>query len=501
MKRPLGRIHRSLSGKLGLLVVAFVAVPVVLYVTFQQADRERSDLLLRSVQAQSRLVATALDPLLRRADPTTFTNAGDTLARLSDGSARLRLLFRPNGQAGAAGFFLVASAPQLNSTELDSQRHELLSQGVLDDVAQSCSGDLSLSQHYRNAIGREEILTSVVPVMTSAGCWAIIFSYPVDDLLGAALGTPYWRRFEVQLAAGIYLGLAGLTLFVFLLIRRSVVRFEALARVLRLGGSAKRGFAEQNEIAELDGVAIEFDRLVATLGQTAESIRRRAEDNAHAFKTPIAIMRQSLEPLRRALIEGNTRGKRAIEVMEQAVDRLDNLVDDARRLDESVAELLDPPRRPVNLSRLLRGMAKAYQSLAEGRGVALTTDVPDGLNVLGSEELIETAVEAVLDNAIGFSPSGSRVELHLSSMGGRAEIAVADDGPGVPPEHRERIFERGFSVRATAGPGNEGSSHSGIGLWMARRYLQALGGGIRAENRPGRGLLMRIELPLTGIAA
>ncbi len=369
MKRPLGRIHRSLSGKLGLLVVAFVAVPVVLYVTFQQADRERSDLLLRSVQAQSRLVATALDPLLRRADPTTFTNAADTLSRLSDGSARLRLLFRPNGTAGEkAGFFLVASAPQLNNTELDSQRRELLTQGVLGDVAQSCSGDLPLSQHYRNAVGREEILTSVVPVKTSAGCWAIIFSYPVDDLLGQALGTPYWRRFEVQLAAGIYLGLAGLTLFVFLLIRRSVVRFEALARVLRLGGSAKKGFAEQNEIAELDGVAIEFDRLVATLGQTAESIRRRAEDNAHAFKTPIAIMRQSLEPLRRALIEGNTRGKRAIEVMEQAVDRLDNLVDDARRLDESVAELLDPPRRPVNLSRLLRGMAKAYQGLAEGRG-------------------------------------------------------------------------------------------------------------------------------------
>ena len=170
MKRPLGRIHRSLSGKLGLLVVAFVAVPVVLYVTFQQADRDRSDLLLRSVQAQSRLVATALDPLLRRADPTAFTNAGDTLARLSDGSARIRLLFRPNGQAGAAGFFLVASAPQLSAGELDSQRHELLSQGVLDDVAQSCSGDRPLSQHYRNAIGHDEILTSVVPVMTNAGC-------------------------------------------------------------------------------------------------------------------------------------------------------------------------------------------------------------------------------------------------------------------------------------------------------------------------------------------
>ena len=145
-------------------------------------------------------------------------------------------------------------------------------------------------------------------------------------------------------------------------------------------------------------------------------------------------------------------------------------------------------------------MAKAYQGLAEGRGVMLTTDLPDGLNVLGSEELIETAVEAVLDNAIGFSPTGSRVELQLSRTGGRAQIAVTDDGPGIPPEHRERIFERGFSVRAGTEIGQEGATHDGIGLWMARRYLQALGGGIRAENRPGRGLLMRIELPLTGLA-
>src|ERR1017187_580871 len=138
MTRPLDRIHRSLSGKLGLLVVAFVAVPVVLYVTFQQADRERSDLLLRSVQAQSRLVATALEPLLRRADPTSFTNAGDTLTRLSDGSARIRVFFRPSNLAVASGFYLVASAPPLNAAELDTQRHELLSQGVLNEVAQSC---------------------------------------------------------------------------------------------------------------------------------------------------------------------------------------------------------------------------------------------------------------------------------------------------------------------------------------------------------------------------
>ena len=82
-----------------------------------------------------------------------------------------------------------------------------------------------------------------MPVLTPAGCWAIIFSYPLDDLPGKALGTPYWQRAEVQRAFLIYLCLAILTLVVFLVIRRSVRRFARLARVMRLRGKPTAGFA------------------------------------------------------------------------------------------------------------------------------------------------------------------------------------------------------------------------------------------------------------------
>jgi two-component system sensor histidine kinase ChvG len=495
MKGLVRRLRRSLAAPLALLVAAFIAVPILFYLTFEQADQERQEMLLGSIQARGRLVAAALQPILAQAQPATFTDAAEALPHFTDGNARIRLLFRPEKSAGASGFYLVGAAPTIDAAAVGRESQQLIGQGLLDDVAESCIVHRANAQRYLDPSGRAEILTSVMPVLTPAGCWAITFSYPLDDLPGKALGTPYWQRFEVQRAFGIYLCLAALTLLVFLVIRRNARRFARLARVLRLGGKPTRGFAEQNEIVELDGVAAEFDRLVATLGQTAESIRRRAEDNAHAFKTPIAIMRQCLEPLRRALPEDNLRGGRAAEVMEKAVDRLDSLVDDARRPDESVAELLDPPRRPVDLSRLLRQMARAYRSLAEGRGVAFKVETLDGLVVLGSEELIETAVEAVLDNAIGFTPTGGRVELRLLRNGTRAEIRVGDDGPGVPPEHRERIFERGFSLRSEAG-GAGGEAHGGIGLWMARRYLQALGGRIRAENRSGRGLLVRLELPL-----
>ena len=83
--------------------------------------------------------------------------------------------------------------------------------------------------------------------------------------------------------------------------------------------------------------------------------------------------------------------------------------------------------------------------LAEKSQILLATELPDGLIVMGSEGLIETAVEAVMDNAIGFCPAGGRVEIHLHRKDSRAVIAVANNGPYIPSEFSQQIFERGFS--------------------------------------------------------
>ena len=100
-------------------------------------------------------------------------------------------------------------------------------------------------------------------------------------------------------------------------------------------------------------VAAEFDRMVDALRRSAADMRRSAEDNAHAFKTPIAIIRQSLEPLRRVLPADNQRAQRAIGVVEHSLDRLDGLVASARSLDEAVADVIDKPRVPVDLGRIV----------------------------------------------------------------------------------------------------------------------------------------------------
>lgn len=492
------RRERSLTSKLVLLVVVFIAVPVAVYYTFLQADLERRQLLVSNVQEQGRLVALGLEPLLRQTDPSPLIALGDSLARFANRNTRIKVLFRPTGEAGVASFFYVASAPPVPSAFLQQERDELVRQGILDTVSVTCTGNLPLANRYRDPEGREEVLTSITPVLTEAGCWAVIVSHPLESLLGATLDQPYWMRFEVRVAAGIYLAMALLTLLVFLSIRRSVLRFRALARDLRTGTAGDRSFVSQNEVSELTGVAEEFDRLVRTLKASADSIRRAAEDNAHAYKTPIAIMRQSLEPLKRLMPPSETRGRRALHVLETSIERLDQLVSTARRMDETVAELLDPPRQRVDLSRLMERMAMAYVGVCEGRGVKLKTAIDRDVAVRASDDLLETVLENVLDNAVSFSPYGGELSIALRRRGNRAEITVEDDGPGVPSEDLERIFERQFSKRPDQadGDGNGQTLHAGIGLWIVRRNVEAIGGNVHAENVSGGGLALRLQLPV-----
>jgi two-component system sensor histidine kinase ChvG len=252
---------------------------------------------------------------------------------------------------------------------------------------------------------------------------------------------------------------------------------------------------------ELSSVADEFDRLIQTLRASADGIRNAAEDNAHAMKTPIAIMRQSLEPLKRIVPTVETRGRRAIAVLENSIDRLDQLVSTARRMDEAMAELLDPPRQRVDLSRLLKRMMVAYGSVIESRGLKLGTELEDNVVVRASEDLLETVVENIVDNSISVSPKGSRISVSLRRNRRWADLTIVDEGPGVPPEDLDRIFERRFSNRPPEADSATGSAeanavHAGIGLWIVRRNIEAIGGQVEAANGAAGGLVMKIQVPL-----
>ena len=177
------------------------------------------------------------------------------------------------------------------------------------------------------------------------------------------------------------------------------------------------------------------------------------------------------------------------------MDRLDSLVDDARQIEDSAAELVDPPRRRVDLSRMLRQMLRGYGPLAEGRGIELEADLPPGLAVAGSEKLISSALESVLDDLIIASPPGRRIEIQVLRNSLRTEIAVAGSASGIPTEQRNRIFASTANGARKPLRTPEGSQ-TGLGLRTARDKLEAMGGGIHIENGPGNGLLIFLDLPV-----
>jgi two-component system sensor histidine kinase ChvG len=118
------------------------------------------------------------------------------------------------------------------------------------------------------------------------------------------------------------------------------------------------------------------------------------------------------------------------------------------------------------------------------------------MQVLGSEGMIETVLENLIENAVSFSPAGSEILIHLARDGRFARLTIADQGPGVPPARIGRIFDRYYSERRNEAAVEAASTSFGIGLWIARRNVEAMGGTITAENRLPCGLTVRVRLPL-----
>ena len=498
------RLFNSLAIRFTVLFVVFLAVPLLIYQQFNTADRERQTLLLRNAQQQGELIAQAL--LSRLTSATRGVPSGLTadLERLVGDDFRVKLLLRPNNIPIDDGFFYIAFAPSVPRSLLDREREQLISEGILGRLSQTCSGNLPLALRINSEEGDQELLTSMTSINTELGCWAVITSNLTDEIIGSTLDEPYWRSPEVRTAGIIYLAMAALVLTIFFGILRNLRRFQELARQIRSSPRGTASFATNNSLPELHDVAEEFDQLVDSLRSSADSIRRASEDNAHAFKTPIGVIRQSVEPLKR-LIGQDPRGARSIDMIEQSVYRLDSLVSLAQRLDEASADLVGAERGSVNLSEFIPNMVSGYQHLSSEGVVRFRLSLPQAFHVAIGADQLETVLENVIENAISFSPHGGMLSISARRKLERIEILVEDEGPGVDPADLERMFERYYSNRPDApGPTEDGSEesaaggepHFGIGLWIVRQNIQSVGGRVFAENRETGGLRIVISLPL-----
>lgn len=506
MPSPTGKFARiaqvwhSFGFKFGLLLVIFLALPVLLFIPFRNADQERSQILIGSVRDQGRLIAEGVRPTILRGEAIKNPAAlNESLARFASKGINVRILFRPAGEKNGS-FFLVSAAPPVSNDYLETERAELARLGAFEHLDESCQLDYQAATRYTNPDGEDEVLTSITPINVPAGCWIVLTAHRKENFPIAAMNEPLWRSPQLAAALVIYALMAVVIASLFGGIWGSLRLFRSLARDIRSGADAPGTFEDRNAIPELASVAGEFDHMVHALRASSQGIRQAAEENAHALKAPLAVISQSIEPLRKAIAPTEVRALRALDLIGRSVERLDALVSAARRMDEANAELVDPPRNRINLSRLVMRMVSSYRMALADRNVKIAEHIEPNLSVIGGEELLETVVENLIDNASGFAPSNSELTVSVRRMGARVVLAVEDRGPGVKEANLERIFQRYVSIRSSItgsdGTQQDSGPHFGIGLWIVRRNVEAMGGTIIACNRDGGGLSVLVTLPI-----
>ena len=496
---PLSRLMHSFSLQLFILAIILLTVPIVLYWQFQNAEEQQLRLLHNAVAQSGRLVAAMLRPHLENFRIETPEALNEALARANIGDAKIKLLFRPE-TGNTQDFFYVAASPPVSAAYLMEERRELIASGVFRGLASTCDRSTDLAVRFINPAGTPEILTSMTPVHVGGECWVVITSQNASSLSPGTIGRPIWETPTMRAAATVYGLSAASILWLFVHMWRNVSGFRAAARRIRLRGAGGTSFREVNTIPELTGVAEDFDSLVGALTESQNFIRQTAEENTHALKAPLAVIAQSVEPLKRAIPMNDDAAQRSLQLIERSVTRLDALLSAARDLEEAVADVLYPVRRPIDLSGFLAQLLHAYGETLVAQGKRLSSAITPGLTAYANEDLMEPVIENLLENAASFAPAGSTINVSLTREGDHAAIRVADGGPGIDPRHLPSIFDRYASYRTRPAGNAEtlqtAEAHQGLGLWIVKRNVEGLGGSVAAHNRPGGGFEVTVRLRL-----
>jgi signal transduction histidine kinase len=240
-------------------------------------------------------------------------------------------------------------------------------------------------------------------------------------------------------------------------------------------------------------VAVENARLIESLRHAEQLKGEFLSIAAHELKTPVTSLRGYAQLTRRHLStarEPNVpRIAQALEVIDRQSTKLGSLV--SQLLDVSRLETdhltLDPVE--TDLVALAEGIVRMERLNAPDHEIVLTA--PDPVVASVDALRLEQVLQNLIDNAIKFSPNGSRIDVAVSLVEPElAEIVVTDQGSGIPSEHLPHIFERAYQggeVHRTAG--------LGLGLFISRQVVELHGGRIEAVSPPGGGARLTITLP------
>ena len=308
-----------------------------------------------------------------------------------------------------------------------------------------------------------------------------------------------WREIEelvsvLLLALPLALVLAGFSGF--MLARKALAPIDVMAH------KAERISAErlnerlpiENPEDELGHLARAFNATLARLEAAFDQLRRFTADASHELRTPLTAIR-SVGEVALQTPKSATEYRDVIGSMLEEADRLTRLVDSLLTLSRADAGHIQVQRTDISLLGLAQEASSLVEVLAEEKQQRISVEGVPTLIVSGDRLILRQALINLIDNAIKYSPAEAEILVRVAAgKDNRLIVEVVDQGPGVPQEHRSRIFDRFYRVDSARSREWGGA---GLGLAIARWAVEIHGGQITFQSVEGQGSTFRVALPST----
>jgi signal transduction histidine kinase len=285
----------------------------------------------------------------------------------------------------------------------------------------------------------------------------------------------------------------GLTLLLaiaggLLLGRNFLRRIDTIGRTSRaiMEGDLSARIPARGTNDEIDQLVAGLNAMLDRIQQLLEGVRQVSSDIAHDLRTPLGRLRQRLEDAR----EHATSTADYAAATEDAIAEADQMLEifaALLRIAQIEAGAQKSAFSAIDLSELARSVGEAFQPAAEDSQHTLALVVADGVTLQGDRQLLAQLLSNLIENALNHTPPGTTVTLSVAKGAGGPEIAVMDNGPGIPPAEREKVFERFYRLDRS-----RGTAGSGLGLALVKAIAGVHGLAIHLEDRnPGLAVILK----------
>lgn len=332
-------------------------------------------------------------------------------------------------------------------------------------------------------------------VQTDAGAWRVFaiqergITIQVAQPMGIRNRLAATSAFNTLSPFLLLLPLLGL--LVWFVVGRELRSLETVARAISVRTATALDPLAAGELPdEVRPLVDSLNDLLARLAQVLAVQRDFVADAAHELRTPLAALMLQIQLAERAGSDAERAA--AFAVVRGGLARATRVVEQLLTLARQSPDAAEHIPAPVDLVELARQVVAERSALADAKAMDLGVTGVDSLTLQADPESLRVILGNLIDNALSHASSAGRIDVNIRRDGDAVVLEVVDDGPGIPAEERERVFDRFYRRPGSESPG------SGLGLAIVRRIAERHGASVALEDAPGgRGLAVRIRFPLT----